>query len=509
MSENRSKKRQRIDQDGNRSVEKKDDEMMMMMMMMNGEEADQDDEERRKKERERKRKDRQRRIEELKAAEATVKVESKERNEAKNTAAYSVDEQRSSVQLIAEPQADVSETKKNDEDDDEFDMFSSSVSPIVDSKSSSKAALPITAASKTDDWQDEEGYYKAVIGEALELQKNVQLKVMGVVGKGVFSTVLKCSTSGSDLPETVALKCIRKNETMSKAAESEVRFLQKLRHPHVVELLLPKKSQPPLEHHGHICMVFPFEQYNLRDVLSKFGKGVGLTLSGVQSYFAQLLSSLQHLISRNLIHADLKPDNILVSHDFGTVQLCDFGSAMEVGSADAVPTPYLVSRFYRAPEIILGMVPTPALDLWSIGVTVAELFLGSVLLNGKNNSDMLRVMMECLGPFSAKTLRHHLAQVVKYGGAIPAHFKQHQSVHNYLQQTSQVTANGKAVVKEISLQQYPTKPLIQTLLKAKSPKDSRLKIQQFGDLLSKVLCLDAAKRISVVNAMKHDFFKTS
>ena len=59
------------------------------------------------------------------------------------------------------------------------------------------------------------------------------------------------------------------------------------------------------------------------------------------------------------IHADLKPDNILVSEDTQKIKLCDFGSCLKVPDdlSEEMVTEYLVSRFYRAPEIILGCVP--------------------------------------------------------------------------------------------------------------------------------------------------------
>ena len=72
-------------------------------------------------------------------------------------------------------------------------------------------------------------------------------------------------------------------------------------------------------------------------------------MQAVRSYSQQLLLALKLLKRCSLIHADIKPDNILVSESTGRLKLCDFGSAMHAGENEA--TPYLVSRFYRAPEI--------------------------------------------------------------------------------------------------------------------------------------------------------------
>lgn len=69
------------------------------------------------------------------------------------------------------------------------------------------------------------------------------------------------------------------------------------------------------------------------------------------------------------------------------------------------PMPYLVSRFYRAPEIILGVPFDYAVDMWSIGCTLYELYTGKILFTGENNNQMLKNIMEIRGKLSAKLYR--------------------------------------------------------------------------------------------------------
>ncbi len=420
-----------------------------------------------------------------------------------------------------EEDAAASSTNKHHDDDDDFDMFSSSVSPVVNTKINNT-----TANMKKDDFDDEQGYYKPVIGETIECPPS-QFQVLGVVGKGmlnyllsytsvpgsysilshfcvlgVFSTVLK----GKDVStnKEVALKLIRNNETMAKAALTEVRALRKLSaHANVVPLIHPTSIEAITEHHNHVVLCFDYQQYNLRDVLQKFGRGVGLSLESIQLYFPQLLSALRHLKAHSILHSDIKPDNILVSGDFSTLQVCDFGSATMLDEGGMIPTPYLVSRFYRAPEIILGLVPSFPIDLWSATVTIVELFLGKVLFHGKSNNEMLLTMMQVLGPFSPKQVKQHVLQCKIHPG-LPLQFD-----GNYFLQQDVDKATGFLVKKRASLQDFPTRPLQSMLLKAKSVSDSRVLVMKFANLLRGCLALDPTRRIDLRDAMHHDFFQVT
>ena len=82
----------------------------------------------------------------------------------------------------------------------------------------------------------------------------------------------------------------------------------------------------------------------------------------------------------------------MVTKDTQRIKLCDFGSCLKVPEevGPQMVTEYLVSRFYRAPEIIVGCVPDSKIDIWSAGVTLFELFTGKILFNGKSNSEVLK-----------------------------------------------------------------------------------------------------------------------
>lgn len=137
-------------------------------------------------------------------------------------------------------------------------------------------------------------------------------QVVSAVGRGVFSSVL-CAKDTHRFDAEVAIKVIRSNEVMSKLAQKELTLLEELRandpedRKHVVKLLHHFK------HKGHLCFVFEKYDANLRDVIKKFGKGVGINIAAVRSYGKQMLIALAHMAKCSIMHADIKPDNMLVN----------------------------------------------------------------------------------------------------------------------------------------------------------------------------------------------------
>lgn len=363
----------------------------------------------------------------------------------------------------AEQQAVQEEALKNEPH--AFDMFSSSPSD----QEVAKAGLPKRAsngllkasvlgdeggAHLQSNYDDTEGYYKLTIGEIISDRYRTQ----GVVGKGVFSTVLKCVDLTTE--ETVAVKMIRNNDLMRKAAEKELSILTMLRtrdpenKKHCVRLL------GHLEYRHHTTFVFESLQMNLRDALKKFGKNVGINVTAIRMYGRQLFIALKFLSDLQIVHADIKLDNILVSDDLKYVKICDFGSAFFETDPDRDPTPYLVSRFYRAPEIILGLQYDRMVDMFSVGTCLYELFTGHVMFPGRTNNDMLRLMQGFKGRLPNKMLKNHLRSYEKLG--LDTHF----DADFKFKQWDQDPVTGKPVLRLVDILQ-PTKDLSAILLSSK------------------------------------------
>ncbi|TRY91220.1 hypothetical protein DNTS_035559 [Danionella cerebrum] len=339
-----------------------------------------------------------------------------------------------------------------------------------------------------DNWTDAEGYYRVNIGEVLDKRYGVY----GYTGQGVFSNVIRARDLARANQE-VAIKIIRNNEMMQKTGLKELEFLKKLNDADADDNFHCLRLFRHFYHKQHLCLVFEPLSMNLREVLRKYGKDVGLHIKAVRSYSQQLFLALKHLKRCNILHADIKPDNILVNESKTILKLCDFGSASHVADNDI--TPYLVSRFYRAPEIIIGKSYDYGIDMWSVGCTLYELYTGKILFPGKTNNHMLKLAMDLKGKMPNKMIRKGLFK--------DQHFD--QNLNFLYTEVDKVTEREKITVMSTI---NPTKDLSADMVGRQSlPEDQRKKVVQLKDMLDQILMLDPAKRITINQALQHLFIQ--
>jgi serine/threonine-protein kinase PRP4 len=369
-------------------------------------------------------------------------------------------------------------------DDDDDDMFAPTTNSKAKSTNTPKSKE--LDASLLDNWDDPDGYYRIILGEILDGRYHVQANL----GKGMFSAVVRALDKSTG--HLVAIKVIRNNETMKKAGLKELDILQKLNQADPDDKKHLIRLERSFEHKGHLCMVFENLSINLREVLKKFGRDVGINLKAVRSYAHQMFLGLSLLKKCEILHADIKPDNMLVNETRNVLKICDLGSAGD--SSENEITPYLVSRFYRAPEIVLGMPYDFGIDMWSVGCTLFELYTGKILFTGRNNNQMLRSIMECRGKFSLKMLKK--AEFARM------HFDDSLNFHSV--EKDKVT--GKDVVRMLNFLR-PTRDLKSRLMSAaKGLGETDMKeLTLFVDLLDRCLALNPEKRITPSEALKHPF----
>ncbi|XVF56667.1 hypothetical protein PTKIN_Ptkin06aG0138700 [Pterospermum kingtungense] len=342
----------------------------------------------------------------------------------------------------------------------------------------------------------------------LETQRRYIVK--DVLGHGTFGQVAKCW-----VPETnsfVAVKIIKNQPAYYQQACVEVSILT----------MLNKKYDPEDKHHivciydyfvhqRHLCICFELLDTNLYELI-KINHFRGLSLSII-------LRGLALLKDAGIIHCDLKPENILLCTSVkpAEIKLINFGSAcME----DRTVYSYIQqSWYYRSPEVLLGCQYTTAIDMWSFGCIVAELFLGLPLFPGASEFDLLRRMIEILGEQPPDYVLKEAKNTSKF-------FKCIGSIHNI--ENGEASIGGRSAYQALSEEEYEARELKRPLIgkeyfnhknleaivtnypyRKNLPKEDIIKESQIRlaliDFLRGLVEFDPAKRWSPFQASKHPF----
>ncbi|KAJ5108924.1 hypothetical protein N7456_005599 [Penicillium angulare] len=249
---------------------------------------------------------------------------------------------------------------------------------------------------KNDGYDNEDSdyilYVNDILGSEEAGHKNRYL-ILDVLGQGTFGQVVKCQNLKTQ--EVVAVKVI-KNKTAY--------FNQSMMEVSVLDLLNSKydknddhhllRLKDTFIHRQHLCLAFELLSVNLYELI-KQNQFRGLSTTLVRVFAQQLLNALSLLNKAHLIHCDLKPENILLKNlESPIIKVIDFGSACD--ERQTVYT-YIQSRFYRSPEVLLGLPYSSAIDMWSLGCIVVELFLGLPLFPGSSEYNQVCRIVEMMG----------------------------------------------------------------------------------------------------------------
>jgi cyclin-dependent kinase-like len=217
-------------------------------------------------------------------------------------------------------------------------------------------------------------------------------EVLGVVGEGAYGVVLRCRNRDSG--DIVAIKKFKESdddENLRKTTLREVKILRSLRHKNIVMLIEAFRRRAKL------YLVFEYVEKNLLEVLE--AQPEGLQPEIVKLYTYQLVMAISWCHSNDVIHRDIKPENLLIDLKTQTLKLCDFGFARVLPQGGQEMTDYVATRWYRAPELLLGSTTYGfGVDMWAIGCIMGELSDGQPLFPGESEVDQLYIVQKILGP---------------------------------------------------------------------------------------------------------------
>ena len=293
-------------------------------------------------------------------------------------------------------------------------------------------------------------------------KKNHLYKIERVCGNGSFGIVFQGKILHTG--ETIAIKKVYQDR---RFRNREFSIMSLLDHPNIVKVRHAFYTTGEKLDEIYLNLVMNYVPENLNRLnKSYFEKKEQIPLFLIKLYCFQIARALNYIHNKKICHRDIKPQNILLDPQTNRIYICDFGSA-KLLKRDESNVSYICSRFYRAPELLLGNeYYTTSIDIWSFGCVVAELFKGKPLLRTENKDEQINKIMECLGG----PKEEDLAIIIDK-----------QAAHELAKSTKAIKAKNFVDV-------LPNCP------------------PEIIDLISKILIYNPRKRLTAVEVMAHPAF---
>jgi dual specificity tyrosine-phosphorylation-regulated kinase 1 len=264
---------------------------------------------------------------------------------------------------------------------------------------------------------------------------------------------------------------------------------------------------------NHQCLVFEMLSLNLYELLKNTQFG-GVSLNLIRKFAKQVLKALAFLARKevDIIHCDLKPENILLRHPKKSgVKVIDFGSSCH---SNKRMYSYIQSRFYRSPEVILGLPYTVSIDMWSLGCILVEMHTGEPLFSGSDQFDQMQKIVKVLGMIpdhildkTSQPTRSTFFE--KVPGASSWSLKQAKDPGSGSKDPKPETPTGPPVIPSTnpmaSLSEVITAGLRQKKKYPHEAQNSARNYELFIDLVIKMLAYEPKDRIKPLEALEHPF----
>ena len=253
---------------------------------------------------------------------------------------------------------------------------------------SKKVQVKSTPGSNNYGFDDSNYHYKAIVGDHLAYR----FEIRAIFGKGAFGQVLRCYDHKTK--QQVAIKLVINTEQMHEQGKIEVMIVQHL------NKYDPDKNSDIVRTFDafiwrqHIAVSFEILGMNLYEY-SRSIRFQPMSLQQIHSIAKHMLNGLAFCHKHNVVHCDMKPENVLLlPNSTMKCRVIDFGSSCFDGHQKYE---YIQSRYYRAPEVILGIKYGPPMDIWSFACIVVEMMIGRPLFPGDNEHEQLEMIMEVFG----------------------------------------------------------------------------------------------------------------
>ncbi|XP_009104293.3 shaggy-related protein kinase beta [Brassica rapa] len=232
--------------------------------------------------------------------------------------------------------------------------------------------------------------------------KTISYRAEHVIGTGSFGVVFQAKCLETE--EKVAIKKVLQDK---RYKNRELQIMRMLDHPNVVDLKHSFFSTTEKDelYLNLVLEYVPETIYRASRSYTKMNQHMPLIY--IQLYTYQICRAMNYLHRVvGVCHRDIKPQNLLVNNVTHEVKVCDFGSAKMLIPGEPNIS-YICSRYYRAPELIFGVTEyTTAIDMWSVGCVMAELFLGHPLFPGETSVDQLVEIIKILGTPAREEIRN-------------------------------------------------------------------------------------------------------
>lgn len=309
------------------------------------------------------------------------------------------------------------------------------------------------------------GFHSYVVS-GTKFEVDLKYKPINPIGHGAYGVVI--SSQNTESGEKVAIKKIPRafdDIIDAKRILSEIKLLQHFDHENIITIMdiLPP---PTLEEFEDVYIVSDLMETDLHRIIYSRQP---LSDDHVQYFLYQILRALKYMHSANVLHRDLKPSNLLLNSNCD-LKVCDFGLArgVEPDEDNMELTEYVVTRWYRAPEIMLSCQEyTKAIDVWSVGCIFAELLGRKPLFPGDDYIHQLQIICDKLGTPTDDELKFVTSEKAR---------------------------------RFMKSQPKKDKVSFATMFPKADPKAV--------DLLDKMLLFDPDKRISVVEALAHPYLES-